>query len=82
MAFTHDSMRERFHEAGREKEAILARSTPVRSREAALRAQIAELEASLRQLVAERKAIEAPIAGLDNERGVLARALGGQTGAA
>lgn len=80
MQFSHDSMRQRFHAAGAEKEAILAQSAPLRAQEDEIRAKIDVLKAQLKAIVDKRKAVEAPVFALDNERGVLARALGGKTG--
>lgn len=78
---THDSMRQRFHAAGAEKEAILSQSAPLRAQEDQIRAQIDVLKAQLAGVVAQRKGVEGPVFALDNERAVLARALGGKTGA-
>lgn len=81
MKFDHEAMRLRFHEAGAEKDAILSQSAPFRAQEDQIRAQIDVLKAQLAGVVDQRKAVEAPVFDLDQERAVLARALGGKTGA-
>lgn len=82
MQFSHDSMRQRFHAAGAEKDAILSQSVPLRAQEDQIRAQIDVLKGQLAGVVAQRKAVEAPVFDLDQERATLARSLGGKTGAA
>lgn len=81
MQFSHDSMRQRFHEAGAEKDAILSQSAPLRAQEDQIRSQIDVLRNQLLGIVAQRKNVEAPIYDLDQERAVIARSLGGKTGA-
>lgn len=74
------AMQKRFHALGVERDAILAKSEPQRSKRESLRVQVQVLEAQIKPLNAEIKAIEAPLYGIDMERASLARALGGKTG--
>lgn len=73
-------MRKRFHDLGKERDAILAKTEAQRAKREAIRAQMQALEAQMKPLNAEIKAIEAPLYGVDMERAALARALGGKTG--
>lgn len=76
-----ETMRQRFHAAGAEKDAILSQSAPLRAQEDQIRAQIDVLKGQLAGVVTQRKAVEAPVFELDQERASIARALGGKTGA-
>lgn len=77
--FTPDAMRRRFHELGAKRDAILSGSVPLRERRDAL---ISEHTAAVKTLEAQIKAAEAGLFELDMERGLISRALNGQTGAA
>jgi uncharacterized coiled-coil DUF342 family protein len=80
MSTLDDQMRARFHQAGREKDAILAQTAAQRAEADAITAQADELYARAKAIFAKVKEAEAPIIELDNERGRLARALNGKTG--
>lgn len=82
MSNLDEMMRARFHEAGREKAAILAKTAPQRAEADALSAQADALYARARDILDQVRAIESPLVDLDNERGRLARALNGKTGVA
>ena len=74
--FSTDAMRARFKANRAEREAILAKSGPLR----ATRDQLdQEHRAKINGLDAEIKAAEAGLFDLDNEAGALVRALGGKT---
>ena len=77
--FDPDTMRARFHELTVKRADVLAVSAPLRAKRdeatAAYEAVVRPIEAQVRQ-------IEAPLYGIDQERAVIARALGGKTGAA
>lgn len=79
--FDQATMQARFHELGRQREAILAQSAPQRAALDATRAQIAALELQAAPLLAAISQVEAPLFDLDQERAIIARALGGKTGA-
>lgn len=80
--FDQATMQKRFHDLGAERERILALSAPQRASLDALRAQIAALELQAGPLLAAVKQVEAPLFAIDQERAIIARALGGKTGAA
>ena len=75
--FLPDNMRARFHELGRQRDAILAKSAPLRQRRDRL---VAEMESAVSALNVEVKEAETGLFDIDSERGALARALGGKTG--
>jgi len=76
--FDPDNMRRQFHELGAKRDAILAQSGPLRDQRDAL---IAEHTAAVQAIDAQIKAAEAGLFDIDNERGMLVRALKGRTGA-
>lgn len=82
MIFDAAGMRKRFHDNGAQIHVIRAQSAPVRAEYDALRAKQCDLDEQLIALKARILEIEAPIAALDEERGVIVRALKGKTGAA
>lgn len=82
MKFDIDAMRARFHEAGREKEEIMATVAPVRERYESIASQINALKVEQSNVAAELRTLEAPIVELDRERSFLVKALGGKTGTA
>ncbi len=82
MSNLDDQMRARFHQAGREKDGILAQTAAQRAEADALTAQADAIYAKAKEILAMVKETEAPIYDLDNERGRLARALAGKTGVA
>lgn len=77
--FSPDNMKKRFHELGKKRAAILARTTPLREQRDRI---VQEAEAKARALADQYKQIEKDegLYDLDMERGMLARALGGKTG--
>lgn len=76
---TDAALRLRFREACAERDAIMARSEPLRKQRDAIQAQVGELEAQCRPLVEQYKSIEAPLFDLQNEIAAISRALKGQT---
>ena len=74
--FSPDNMRARFATLGKQRDAILAQTQGLRAERDALVNLNAARIRDLEKQVAE---IEAPLFDLDNERGLLARALGGKT---
>ena len=76
--FDPDTMRRRFQELGQKREAIVGKSGPLRAQRDAL---IAAHEAQIKPLEAQIKAAEAGLFEIDRERGIIARALNGKTGA-
>jgi hypothetical protein len=73
-----ETMRARFWALFREGEMIRASAAPKR---ADRDQKIAEHERTIAALNAEIKQIEAPLYDIEQERAVIARALGGKTGA-
>lgn len=76
---TAQALRARFREAIAERDAIQAASEPLRNQRAALREQMAPLEEHDRRLVEQIKHTEAGLFDLQNEIGMIVRALGGNT---
>jgi uncharacterized coiled-coil DUF342 family protein len=78
--FHPDNMRARFHELGRKRAAILARTMPLREQRDAI---VQEADAKAKALATQFLAIEKDegLYDIDMERGMLARALNGKTGA-
>ncbi len=76
-----EEMRARFHALGKQRDEVLAKAAPSRAKYDAMRAQEAQLREQMKPIIAEIKAIEAPLYEIDNERGMIARALNGKTGA-
>jgi uncharacterized coiled-coil DUF342 family protein len=77
--FSPENMRKRFHELGRKREAILAKTTPLREERDKI---VQEADAKAKALAAQFKQIEKDggLFDIDMERGMLARALNGKTG--
>lgn len=77
--FDNDAMRKRFHDLGRQRDTIMGSLAPlIQKRDEAIAAH----EAVMRPIEAEIKAVRAPLYDIDQERALIARALGGKTGAA
>lgn len=76
--FDHATMQKRFWELTRKREEIAAQAGPLRAERDAL---IAKHTAEVQPLEAKIKQVEAPLFDIDRERGLIARALGGKTGA-
>ena len=82
--FSPENMRARFHELGAKREALLAQIEPLRAERDRI---VQEADAKAKDLVAQFKAIETEgvdgqsLFEIDMERGMLARALQGKTGA-
>jgi hypothetical protein len=74
MKFDPATLRARFHQAGVEKDALVAQLQPVRDLYEVLRNEMLALQAQI-------KIANGPIAELDRERAKISRALGGKTGA-
>lgn len=77
LTMTRDALRARFNELGMDRAAILATSTPLREQRDKL---VRDVTTQAATLEAQVKTIEAPLFDLDQERAMLARALGGRTG--
>ena len=75
--FDPKSMKARFAELTTQREKIMSASAPLRSRRDEVQAQ---LDAAIQPLNAEIKKIEIGLYGIDQERAIIARALGGKTG--
>jgi chromosome segregation ATPase len=78
--FDPEALRTRFHEAGREKEAILASLAPLRAEYEAEREAIDARRAALKPLETRLREAEAPMVDLDRERAHISRMLQGKTG--
>lgn len=81
MKFNLDDVRDRFHEAGRERDDIAARAEPLRQQRNDLRQQMDTLRVQAKAIGEQIKAIEQPIYELDNERSMLSRILKRKVGA-
>lgn len=77
-----NDMQIKFHKLGKQKAEILEKSKPLRAQYEALRAKQNAIDLEIKPVKAAMLAIEAPLFDIDNERGALARALNGKTGAA
>ncbi len=75
--FDPGTMRKRFKELEAKRAALLAEIAPVEVERDAL---IAAHNAAIKPLEAKLKTMRAPLFDLDNERGMIARALNGKTG--
>lgn len=77
--FSPENMRKRFHELGKKRAAILAKTMPLREKRDKI---VQKAEAEAKALADQFKKIEADegLFDLDQERAVIARALGGKTG--
>lgn len=71
------AMRARFHELSDQRDAILARSGPLRAKRDQL---VNDLQEKVKDLNAQIKAAEKNLGDIENERGALVRALKGKTG--
>lgn len=80
MKYDPEALRTRFHEAGREKEAVLASIAPLRAEYEAEREAIDQRRAALKPLEERLRQAEAPLVELDRERAHLSRMLQGRTG--
>ena len=74
------AMRARFHELGKQKQAIHEQAAPHRKAYEQSRAQIDALRDLAETHAAQARQIEAPLFDIDQERGNLALALNGKTG--
>lgn len=77
---SEDTMRKRFWDLMAERDRVLAQSAGPRSQREALQAEIAERERAIKPLTETIREIEKPLYDIDQERAMLARALGGKTG--
>ncbi len=77
--FDKDSMIKRFHELGAKREAIKAASNPLRAKRDAY---AAESDATLRAMDDQIREAERGLFEIEQERAIIARALGGKTGSA
>lgn len=78
--YSPEGMRKRFWAVSREIEAVRAKSKPYRDEVDAIMAQIGPLLDRKRELAAKFKPIEAGLPALEEERTMLARALGNKVG--
>lgn len=79
MDLTPENLRARFAELGEQRDAMLVASGPLREQ----RDEIArEAQAQIADLDTEIRAAELGMFDLDQERALIARALGGKTGSA
>ncbi len=82
MATTQDLLRQRFAEASRERDDLLAKAAPLRQKRDALVAKLAaDHAAKVDPLDAQIAAIEAPLAQLMGEIARISTVLNGQTAA-
>jgi len=75
-----DVMRKRFWDLANARDGILSQSSAPRQEREELQAQIADLERRMAPLNQRIREIEAPLYDINQERAMLARALGGATG--
>ena len=75
--FTPTNLRSRFAELTQQREDIIAASGPLREQRDALVQQASQ---QIQALDADIKTAEAGLAEIDQERAMIARALGGKTG--
>lgn len=75
--FDPKNMKARFAELTAQRDKIMSASAPLRTRRDEVQAQ---LDAAIQPLNAEIKKIEAGLYGIEQERAIIARALGGKTG--
>lgn len=82
MDFNPDAMRKRFHELGRKRAEIVSNPAllDARAKYEALRAEECALRDKQKPLIEEIRRLEAGLFDIDQERGVLNRALAGRTG--
>ncbi len=80
--YSKETMRERFWELTREKEAVLAQSAPARKLREDLKEKLRDPLAAFKAAKLAVVAIERPVVSdLDTEMAMLARALGNKVGA-
>lgn len=79
MVDTNDLLRRRFAEASAERDAILARSEPLREQRDAIIAKAMAAAAKADPVTAQIKEVEAPLFELHNEIARISRALDGRT---
>lgn len=77
--FNPETMRKRFHELGKKRDGILAKTMPLRAQRDKV---VQEADAKAKALAAQYLKIEKDegLYDIEMERGALARALGGKTG--
>ena len=75
--FDPGTMRKRFKELEAEREAILAKSAPLRAKRDQA---VALYESVVKPIEAQIREADAGLFEIDNERGMIARALTGKTG--
>jgi hypothetical protein len=75
--YSLDAMRARFWLLTQEVRKIRAASEPLRAQRDKI---LADAARAVRELEEKYKKLEEPLASMENERAVLARALGGKTG--
>jgi predicted flap endonuclease-1-like 5' DNA nuclease len=80
MKFDYDTMRARFHEAGREKLAIAASVAPQRQDYETARAEIEAKREAIKPIETQLREADAAMGALDRERAMISRLLGGKTG--
>ena len=79
MTDTNELLRRRFAEACAERDAVMAKSGPLREQRDAIVAKAAAAAAKADPVTAQIKEIEAPLFELHNEIARISRALGGRT---
>ena len=77
---TQDEMRARFHALGKERDAILAKSAPLKAERDKVLIERDAAQAKLRDVNGRIKEAETGLFDIDMERGAMARALNGKTG--
>lgn len=77
--FRPENMRNRFHELGKKREAILAKTTPLRAQRDKI---VQDADVKAKALADQFKKLEKDggLFDIDMERAIIARALGGKTG--
>lgn len=81
MANTNDLLRKRFTEACAERDAILAKSAPLRQQREDILAKARKIEQTAASVTEKIRSVEAPLYELHNEIARISRALGGKTAA-
>jgi hypothetical protein len=79
MSKTEDTLRVRFKQACAERDAIIAKSAPLRIKRDAIIAKARDLEKTADPLDEQIRKVEAGLFDLHNEIATIARALKGQT---
>ncbi|MGE0629649.1 MAG: hypothetical protein AB7O43_17710 [Hyphomicrobiaceae bacterium] len=80
---TPSEMRARFHDLGRRRQEITAKTTPLREEYSRLAEQQRAIKAQMAEVARRRKQIEADekLFEIDQERAAISRSLKGKTGA-